>query len=71
MPPATLVRRSAPSAPAWPCAPPSTAERTERVLTIAKPGEIVVGPGVKGAPGVGPVRRVRLGGEEIGVARAK
>lgn len=47
------------------------AERTERILTIAKPGEIVVGPGVKGLPGLRPVRRVRLGGEEIGVARAR
>ncbi len=48
-----------------------TAERTERILTIAKPGEIVVGPGVNGAAGLRPVRRVRLGGEEIGVARVR
>ncbi len=47
------------------------AERTERILTIARPGEIVVGPGVKGVPGLRPTRRIRLGGEEIGVARAR
>ena len=47
------------------------AERTERILTIAKPGEIVVGPGVKGLPDVGPARRVRLGGQELAVARAR
>jgi hypothetical protein len=47
------------------------AERTERILTTAKPGEILVGPGAKGAPDLGPARRVRLGGEDVPVARAK
>ncbi len=47
------------------------ADRTERILTIARPGEIVAGPGVKGAPGLRPTRRVRVGGEEIGVARVR
>ncbi len=47
------------------------AERTERILSIARPGEIVVGPGVKGLPDVGPARRIRLGGQELAVARAR
>ncbi len=47
------------------------ADRTERILTLARPGEIVAGPGVRRLAGLGPARRTRVGGEEIAVARVR
>lgn len=47
------------------------AERTERVLALAAPGEIVVGPGATKAAGLGAIKRVSIGGQVIGVARVR
>jgi class 3 adenylate cyclase len=47
------------------------AERTERILSLAAPGEILVGPGASGAPDLAPARQVRLGSEDVPLARAR
>ena len=46
------------------------AERAERILSLAAPGEVLVGPGANGAPDLTPARTVRLGDEDVPVARA-
>jgi class 3 adenylate cyclase len=46
------------------------AERIERVLALAAPGEILAGPGATGMLGLDPASWVRVGSEEIRVARA-
>lgn len=45
------------------------AERSERILALAEPGEILVGPGAAGTLGLEPGAKRRVGGEEIEVAR--
>jgi pSer/pThr/pTyr-binding forkhead associated (FHA) protein len=47
------------------------AERTERILSLAPPCEILVGPGASGAQDLAPAQEVRLGGEDVPVARAR
>ena len=45
------------------------AERLERVLALAGPGTILVGPGAVDAAGLEPSGTVQAGGEELAVAR--
>lgn len=47
------------------------AERTERILSLVAPGEILVGPGAREAPDLAPARKVRLGGKDVPLSRAK
>jgi pSer/pThr/pTyr-binding forkhead associated (FHA) protein len=44
-----------------------TAERAERLLALARPGEILAGPGAAGAEGLGPGELRRLGSDEVEV----
>jgi hypothetical protein len=46
------------------------AERTERILALAAPGEILTGPGASGLAGLEPAAWMQVGGQEIRVARA-
>jgi class 3 adenylate cyclase len=46
-------------------------ERLERVLALARPGEILVGPGAAGCAGVSAPEKMSVGGAELLVARAE
>jgi hypothetical protein len=47
------------------------AERTERILWLAAPGEILTGPGAAGLAGLEPATWMQVGAVELRVARAE